>query len=135
MDSEALRNIRTMRQVKTSLDVARNGKVKTTNHLSRTEEEIQRLECPEDGRIGQILAKERARANSFEASVEKSRRNLLKSREKLAVIVARNRALTRLRHERQQARGQRVEPTLMISLDKTHKTLKQERLNEIELRY
>ena len=55
MPSEALRNIRTMRQVKTSLDLAKNQRVKTTNSLSRTEEEAAHLLSLSDRRVGQIL--------------------------------------------------------------------------------
>ncbi|MBI4302920.1 MAG: hypothetical protein HY665_01075 [Chloroflexi bacterium] len=109
MGSEALRNIRTMRQVKTRLDIARTQKTKTTNYLSRTKEEIERLEAISSGRTAQVLAKERVRSAAYDASVEKSRQRLLKSREKLANIINRNRALTQLRHELQQARWQKVD--------------------------
>ncbi len=112
MEGEALRNIRTMRQVKSSLEVARNQRIKTTNSLSKTTEESEHLES-----IGidiiqtrQILAKEKARAAKFEASVERSRQKMLKCREKLAGIINRNRALTKLRHEIQQERDQKKEP-------------------------
>jgi ribosome-associated translation inhibitor RaiA len=104
MPSEALRNIRTMRQVKTSLDLAKNQRVKTTNSLSRTEEEVAHLQILSDGQIEQILAKERKRSAAVEAAVDKSRRRLTKAREKLAATINRNRALTELRHELQRAR-------------------------------
>ncbi len=107
MASEALRNIRTMRQVKTSLDVAGGQKTKTTNQLSRTKEESKQLEFTDDRRIGQILAKEKTRSAAYDASRERSRQRLLRCREKLAAIINQNRALTQLRHELQQARWQK----------------------------
>jgi hypothetical protein len=104
MQSEALRNIRTMRQVKTSLDLARSQKVKTTNSLSRTEEEAAHLLSLSDPQVGQILEAERRRSAAMEASIDKSRRRLIKTREKLAATINKNRALTELRHELQQSR-------------------------------
>lgn len=104
MQSEALRNIRTMRQVKTSLDLARSQKVKTTGSLSKTEEEAARLLSLNDPQARQILAKERKRFATHEAAVDKSRQRLLRAREKLAATVNKNRALTELRHELQQSR-------------------------------
>ncbi|MGA2671352.1 MAG: hypothetical protein ABSF21_08085 [Dehalococcoidia bacterium] len=110
MQSEALRNIRTMRQVKTSLDLAKNQRVKTTNSLSRTEEEAAYLLSLSDPQVGQILAKERKRSAAMEASVDKSRQRLLRAREKLAATINKNRALTELRHELQQSRLEGKEP-------------------------
>jgi valyl-tRNA synthetase len=104
MSSEALRNIRTMRQVKTSLDLAKSQTVKTTNSLSRIEEEETHLQSLSDRRIEQILAQERKRSAAMEAAVDKSRRRLIKAREKLAATINKNRALTELRHELQRAR-------------------------------
>ena len=104
MPSEALRNIRTMRQVKTSLDLAKNQRVKTTNSLSRTEEEAAHLLSLSDPRVGQILEAERKRFAAHEAAVDKSRQRLLRAREKLAATINKNRALTELRHELQQSR-------------------------------
>jgi hypothetical protein len=104
MQSEALRNVRTMRQVKSSLDIARHQKSRTTNSLSRTEEEAAHLLSLSDPQAGQILAKERRRSAAMEASVDKSRQRLLRARDKLAATINKNRALTELRHELQQAR-------------------------------
>ena len=104
MLSEALRNIRTMRQVKTSLDIAKNQRVKTTNSLSRTAEAVAHLQILSDRQIEQILAKERKRSAAMEAAVDKSRRRLIKAREKLATTINKNRARTELRHELQRAR-------------------------------
>ena len=107
MTSEALRNFRTMRQVKTSLDLAKNQRVKTTNSLSRTEEEAAYLLSLTDRRAGQILAKETKRFAAMEASVDKSRGRLLKAREKLAATINKNRALTELRYQLQRARWEK----------------------------
>jgi predicted nucleic acid-binding Zn-ribbon protein len=104
MISEALRNIRTMRQVKTSLDLAENRRIKTTNSLSKAEEEVAHLKSLSDRQIEQILAKERKRSAATEAAIDKSRQRLLKAREKLAATINKNRALTELRHELQRAR-------------------------------
>jgi hypothetical protein len=104
MQSEALRNIKTMRQVKTGHDLARNQKVRTTNSLSRTEEEATHLLSLTDRRIEQTLAKETKRFAMMEASINKSRGRVLKAREKLAATINRNRALTELRYQLQRAR-------------------------------
>jgi hypothetical protein len=104
MSSEALRNIRTMRQVQTSLDLNRCQRFKTTNSLSRTEEEMAHLLSVTDRQTEQVLAKERKRSAAVEAAVDKSRQRLIMAREKLAATINRNRALTELRHELQRAR-------------------------------
>jgi LPS O-antigen subunit length determinant protein (WzzB/FepE family) len=104
MPSEALRNVRTMRQVKTSLDLARDQRVKTTNSLSKTKEEETYLQTLSDRQLEQILAKERKRSAAMEAAVDKSRQRLIRAREKLAATINKNRALTELRHELQRAR-------------------------------
>jgi len=104
MKSEALRNIRTMRQVKTSLDIARSQRPRTTNSLSKTSKEIEYLESLTDRRAVQILAKETNRFAAMEASINKSRGHVLKAREKLAATINKNHALNELRRELQQAR-------------------------------
>jgi t-SNARE complex subunit (syntaxin) len=101
MKSEALRNIKTMRQVKSSLDVARNQRSRTTNSLSKTSEEIERLESLMDPRQDQVMKKEIKRFATQQASINKSRQRVLKSREKLAMTLNRNRALTELRQKLQ----------------------------------
>ena len=110
MESEALRKVRTMRQVKTSLDVARSHSVRTTNSLSKTREEVEHLESLADPRLKQILDKERRRVAAYEASVDKSRQRLLRGREKLAMTINKNRALAELRRELQQARQEGNNP-------------------------
>ena len=138
MESEALRNIRTMRQVKTSLEVARNQRIKTTSSLSKTAEESERLESLGigDSLTLQILAKEKARAAKFEASVERSRQRLLKSRGKIASLINRNRALNNLRHEIQQARDQTKEsPPLSKQSVVKREISKRGSLRGMELKY
>jgi LPS O-antigen subunit length determinant protein (WzzB/FepE family) len=115
MPSEALRNIRTVRQVNTSLEVSDRRRPRTTNSLSKTAEETAHLESLGDRRLEQVLARERQRSAALEASVEKSRRRLLRSREKLAVTINRNRALTALRHELQRARWAGTSAALVTS--------------------
>ncbi len=135
MESEALRNIRTLRQVRSSLDVARRQRVKTTNCLSRKSGETERLEGLTDSQSLQVLAKEKARCAAYAASVEKSRQRLLKSREKLATLINRNRALTDLRHELQQARWQNREPDPSAAPAVARKTSTCGGPREIELSY
>lgn len=131
MPSEALRNIRTMRQVKTSLDLAKNQRVKTTNSLSKTEEEAAHLLSLTDRRVVQILAKERKRFATLEASIDKSRGRVLKAREKLATTINKNRALNELRRELQQARWEGNKPAPA----KVETPTPRPNLHQIELRY
>ncbi len=107
MTRETLRNFRTMRQVKTGLDLAKNQRVKTTNSLSRTEEETAYLLSQAGRQVGQILDRETKRFAAMEASVDKSRGRLLKAREKLAATINKNRALTELRYQLQRARWEK----------------------------
>jgi predicted nucleic acid-binding Zn-ribbon protein len=120
MESEALRNIRTMRQVKTSSDVMRRQKIKTTNSLTRTQDETERLQSLADRLVGQTLAKESKRFAALEESIGKSRGRLIKAREKLATTINKNRALTELRYELQRAHWEGKGPA----------TLKKEQLTE-----
>jgi len=110
MESEALRRIPTIRQIKASLDVAKSQKCKTTKSLSRTREEIGYLESTEDKSLAQALHRERRRFARQDAVVERSRKNLLDTRVKLARMVNKNRKLMELRHELQRARYRGKEP-------------------------
>jgi hypothetical protein len=112
MKSEALRNIRTMSQVKTSLDVARSQRPRTVNSLSKTSGEIEYLESLTDRRLEQVMGKERRRFAAQEASINKSRQRVLIAREKLAMTINKNRALTELRRELQQARWKGNDPVV-----------------------
>jgi hypothetical protein len=107
MEGEPLRNIGTMRRIRTSLDVVRSQKPRTTSSLSRPEDEMEHLESLTDRRLEQVLAKERAKFAARDAGIEKCRAHLIRSREKLAMIINRNRALTELRRELQRARWER----------------------------
>ena len=131
MQSEALRNIRTMRQVKTSLDLAKNQRVKTTNSLSRTEGEAAYLLSLSDPQVGQILGKERKRFATMETSIDKSRQRLLRAREKLAATINKNRALTELRHELQQSPLEGRNPTP----EKVKVPARKPKLRQVELKY
>jgi len=130
MKSEALRNIRTMRQVKASLDVVRGQKPRTTNCLSKTGKEIEYLESLTDRCLEQTLEKERRRFVAQETGINKSRQRLLMSREKLAMTLNRNRALTELRHQLQQSRWEDNDP-----VDLKTGTSGRESTHQIELRY
>jgi hypothetical protein len=104
MPSEALRNIRTMRQVKSSLDIARRQKTRTTNSLSKSEDEAAHLLSLTDPKVKQILEKEAKHFAAREESFNRSRRRILKARDKLAVTININRALTESRLALQQSR-------------------------------
>jgi hypothetical protein len=128
MKSEALRNLRTMRQIRTDLDLARGRRLRTTNSLSKTPEELAHLGSLRDPKTEQILIKERARFARYPASVEKSRARLLNSREKLAMTINKNRALTELRHELQRTWWEEDPPP-------PPQTSRQGRFHETEFRY
>jgi len=131
MESEALRNLRTMRQIRTGTDLARNWKLRTTNSLSKTKEEVEYLQSLSARGVAQILAKERKRFATQEAVIEKSRRRVLRSREKLAVTINKNRALTELRHELQRARWEGRNSILL----KKEPLTEGRNLRQMELRY
>jgi hypothetical protein len=131
MESEALRNLRTMRQIRTGTDLARDQKLRTTNSLSKTKEEVEHLQSLIDRRVGQSLAKERKRFAAQEAAIEKSRQRVLRSREKLAATLNKNRSLTELRHELQCARQDRRSPVL----SKKEPLTGSENLRQMQLRY
>lgn len=59
MESETLRNIKTIRQVKTSLAVFKNRKIKMTGSLSKSQEEVEHLELLTDRGLEGVLAKEK----------------------------------------------------------------------------
>ena len=112
MKSEALRNIRTMRHVKTGLGVPRSQRPRTTNSLSKTSKETEYLESLTDRRLERVLGKEKRRFAAQEASINKSRQRVLRAREKLAMTVNRNRALTELRHELQHSHWEGNDPAV-----------------------
>ena len=103
MKSESLRGLRTMRQVRTSLNVARPRQGRTVNSLHKEKPEGDQEFSP-DAKLEQILANEKMRATAFEASVAKSQQRMLKLRDKLAETIKRNEELTRLRQKIQKDR-------------------------------
>ena len=118
MKSEALHNIRTMQNVKTNSDIWRGRKLRTTNSLSKTEEQEEFLSAAQVNDLAQTLNEEKARLARFDRSVEKSRENVLRSREKLAAIINKNRVLMDLRHEMQQMRrNQEPDPAENVKRD------------------
>lgn len=131
MKSEALRVIKTARQINAGLDVIKNRKIRTTNSLSRPREELEHLELLTDRRLEQVLAKERARFAALDASVKKSRQRLIKSREKLAATINKNRAITDLRHELQRARWEGNDPAPL----RIEQSSSQQKLRQMELKY
>ncbi len=131
MKSEALRNVRTMRQVKTSLDVARSQRPRTTNSLSKTSGEIEYLESLTDPRLEQVLEKEKRRFAAQEVSINKSRQRVLRGREKLAMTVNRNRALTELRRQLQQTRWEGNDPVAL----KADTPAPEPNVRQVELKY
>jgi hypothetical protein len=135
MGSEALRNLKTMRQVKSSLDVARKQKTRTTNSLSKTKEELEQLETVNSRQTEQVLSKEKIRFAAYEASVEKSRQRLLKSRAKLATMINNNRALGEMRYQLQKSRWQNPDTILPAAPAVRVGTSGRERLHQIELEY
>jgi hypothetical protein len=131
MKSEALGNLRTMRQVKTGLGLAKGQKLRTTNSLSRRKEEIEYLASLSDRQLERVLAKERGRFAAFDASVKRARQRVLRARERLAMTINRNRALTELRQELQQARWQENDPPA----PKAEQLMPEQNLRQVELKY
>jgi hypothetical protein len=131
MESEALRNLRTMRQIRTGTDLTRGQKLRTTNSLSKTKEEVEHLQSLSDLGVEQILAKERKRFAAQEATIEKSRQRLLRSRKRLAVTINKNRSLIKLRHELQRTRWEGKAPVPTAKEPSTARRY----LKQMELRY
>lgn len=131
MKSEALRNLRTMRQVKTGLGLAKGQKLRTTNSLSKIKGEIEHLDSLQDRRREQILAGERKRFAAQQASLDKSRQRVLRSRERLAMTINRNRALTELRQELQRARWEEKD----LPAPKAEQLMPEQNLRPVELKY
>ena len=131
MESEALRNVRTMRQIKTSLDLARDSRLRTTNSLSKTREEIEYLKSVADPRLKQALSREVTRATTQQAAIRRTQQRVLKAREKLAMTVNRNRALIALRREFQQTLWEGKDP----AVPKAERPVSEQSSHRVELRY
>jgi hypothetical protein len=110
MKSRVLGNIRTMREIKTNADVLGKQKLRTTNSLFKTEEEFEKLEGFENRQLKQVVAKEKARFAALDASVERSRKSMIRARERLALTIKKNQALTETRHELQRERWEKKDP-------------------------
>jgi hypothetical protein len=130
MDSEALRNLRTMRQIRVGLDLARRQKIRTTNSLSKTCIEVQNLQTMTDPKTTQILEKEKRRFIAQQTSIDKSRRRVLRARNKLAATINRNRALIELRHDLQRGLWERKDH----AVPKTE-PVTEHGMHRVELRY
>jgi hypothetical protein len=104
MKSEALTNLRTLRQIRSSAEVFSGRSVKTTGSLYRPIEEAEVPDSRVDPRLEVLREKERRRFASREQAVERAREHLLESRRKLSITISRNEALTKLRKELQRAR-------------------------------
>ena len=136
MRSEALRSIRTMRQVKTGMDVLRSQRPRTTNSLSKTSGEIEYLESLTDPRLELVLEKERKRFAAQEGVVNRSRQRMIRAREKLAATINKNHALMELRHELQLRRLAGEGPASQASNSGEVKLPAGENsFNRVELRY
>lgn len=131
MRSEAFRKIRTMRQVKTNLDIARSQMPAMTNSLSKTKDEVKYLESLTDRQLERVLEKERRHFVAQEAAIEQSRQRMLKAREKLAMTVNKNRALTELRRKLQETRWEGDDPPEL----KAKGPSLESNLRQIELKY
>jgi phage shock protein A len=127
MKSETLRDIRTMRDIKTGLAEATSHRIKTIGSRHRLEPKLP------TGQFEQVLAREKRRFASCEASIEGSQRRLLTARQKLALIINRNRALTALRHALQRERWENRAGSLTGL--KTRPISCSKKLHEVELRY
>jgi len=113
MKGEAISRIRTMRDIKTDPDITRAKKIKTTNSLSRTEQEMESLDSLdsiEDKHLEQAPDKERRRFARQDAAVERTQKKLLDTRVNLARMLNKNRRVTELRHELQRSRYKRKDP-------------------------
>ena len=95
MKRESLVNIRTVREVVSSLDKARLQSFKTTNLLARGNKEPQPL--VNQGVIAAALALERRRFDKRMACLERSQNKILKARQKLANTKEKNRQIMGLR--------------------------------------
>jgi DNA-dependent RNA polymerase auxiliary subunit epsilon len=120
-----------MRDVKMSLDTARGQRLRTMNSLSKTRDEIEYLDSLTDRSLDQVLEKEHRRFEVLEATINKSRQRVLKAREKLAMTVNRNRALTELRRELQHSRWKDDESVVQKERSSEPKS----NVRQVELKY
>lgn len=102
MPKGTIKRIRTMRDIKSSLDISRKVSSVGEDQLYR---ELTDLEnSPEEAlKLKVMIRKERIRFASQMASVERSREGMRKMQKKLAGIIMRNRELMRVRRELQES--------------------------------
>lgn len=102
MPKGTIKRIRTMRDIKSSLDISRRVSYVGEDQLYR---ELTDLEnSPEEAlKLKVMIRKERIRFATQMASVERSREGMLKMQKKLAGIIKRNRELMRVRRELQES--------------------------------
>lgn len=102
MKSESLKNLRTMREVRSSLEVCLRKKTNTLGSLN-SDESVKELisEKAPDREELQLVEKEKQRLRSFYKKVNDSQNRLLLLREKLAEKLRRNIALMKVRKELQ----------------------------------
>lgn len=132
MKSESLVGIKTFRNIKTDLEKRRGRKIKTTNSLSKTEEELKTIESIVDNRaLAQALQKERQRFARQDLAIKRAREKLLATRKKLAKIVNKNRKVVELRCQLQKERWEREDP----SPQKTKRPSKFTNFKEVEIGY
>lgn len=134
MESETLKNLRTMRQVKTSLGTTRLNRVRTSNFLFGSGNSDVEPVNTADVTLRKVLTRERARMAAYQASIEKTQDRILEMRKKLAAVIKRNQALTELRHELQQARWQDKNPTPSTPTPSAPPAARN-KFNELEVRY
>lgn len=103
MPKGTIKRIRTMRDIKSSLDISR--KVSSVGEDQLYRELITNLEnSPEEAlKLKIMIRKERIRFASQMVSVERSREGMRKMQKKLAGIIMRNRELMRVRRELQES--------------------------------
>lgn len=103
MPKGTIKRIRTMRDIKSSLDISR--KVSSVGEDQLYRELTTDLEnSPEEAlKLKVMIRKERVRFASQMASVERSREGMRKMQKKLAGIIKRNRELMRVRRELQES--------------------------------
>lgn len=101
MKSEALTNLRTMRHIKSTADVFRGQRARTTGDLFRAFDNNNVPDVEKDHNFQIVIDREKRRFASRLSSVERARNRLLNARKKLSSIICKNKALMELRRELQ----------------------------------
>lgn len=134
MKSESLRGLKTARHIKSGLDLCRDRRVKTTNSLRKSPQELEMV-LPEDRALEGMLEKERRRFASQITAVERSRQGMLRLRRKLALTINRNKALMELRRELQLAQWE-DDPQDRRSKERVdERDPSEEEVSQVELEY